>query len=366
MNYTEIKMPLIDVNDDKAKVTEILFAEGEFVRTGEVVLSAENTKATSDVVSPRDGYFLPLCKPFDERKSGDTIAIIFESEAELATYKKSGNNASMAGNIVEVNATKKAIALATELGISIAQIADEKGGGVVKEKDVETYAANHNLVSEKKQKPVFELKRERVVIIGAGYGAEVVIDILLDYPDIEIVGLVDDNVKQLRNYKYTVLDCGIKDFPDKYGSDFYDSVIISIGANFSSMKFRRQVFEDYTKRGVSFTNAISKSAEIRRGVQIGVGNIIGSGCYIGTLTRIGDNNSISYGTNIGHHNIIGSHNLIAPGVFTSGADVIGDSCIIPAGVAVVNRAIIGDDVVVPVGYAVTNNLESGSVIKNKY
>lgn len=365
MSKIKIDMPVIDVNEERAAVTEIMFREGEPVKKGDVVISVENTKAASDILAPMDGFFLPLCKVYDEKKSGDTLAVIFESMDELTDYKKFSDKETETDVGPEnINATKKAIALAREAGIDITRVALEKGGGVVKEKDVQAYMLSHKQDSVHSKKPEFILKRERVVIIGAGNGAEVVIDILLDDPTKEIVGLVDDNVRELKNYNFPVLNCTIKDFPDKYGSDFYDTAIISIGANLRSMMFRRSIFEDYERRGVRFTNAISKSAEIRRGVQLGVGNVIGSGCYIGTLTIIGNNNSISYGTNIGHHNIVGSHNLFAPGVFTSGSDVVGDSCILPAGVAIVNRAKIGDNVVVPVGYAIANNIESNTIIKN--
>lgn len=366
MAYKEIKMPLIDVNEEKATITEILFNEADEVKAGEIIICVENTKATSDVVAPFDGYFLPLCKILDEIKSGDSIAVIFESVEELNVYKNSSSIRHEKDKLLDsVNATKKAVELAEKLGIDISLVAAKKESGVVKEKDVAAFAASNKISAQNTEKDFLTLNRERVVIIGAGNGAEVVIDILLDDPKKEIVGIVDDNVRELKNYNFPILDCKIKDFPDKYGEDFYDTVIISIGANVSSMKFRRQVFEDYVKKGVRFTNAIARSAEIRRGAELGQGNIIGSGCYIGTLTRIGNNNSISYGANIGHHNIVGDHNLIAPGVFTSGSDIIGDSCIISAGVSVVNRAKIGDNVVVPVGYAIANSLETGSVIRNK-
>lgn len=367
MAYVNIELPIIDVNDDTAVITEVLYKDGDHVKEGDVVLIVESTKATKDIAVKQSGFILYLCKEFETRKTGETIAVVFDSIDGLNEFKNDKKRGELSNNNDSepaVNATKKAVALAEKLGVNIADIAAKNDLRLIREKDVELFVAASN-TRKKEGESVFTLKRERVVIIGAGNGAEVVIDILLDYPDIEIVGLVDDNVKVFKNYNIPVLDCGIEDFPDKYGSDFYDAAIISIGANLKSMRFRRSVFEKYKAKGVRFINAIAKSAEIRRGVQLGEGNIIGAGCYIGTLTRIGDNNSISYGANIGHHNIIGSHNLIAPGVFTSGADTIGNSCIIPAGVSVINMVSIGDDVIVPVGYAVSQSIEAGSVIKSK-
>ena len=364
MGRTRIEMPVIDVNEEKATVTEILFGEGEQVNKGDIIISVENTKASSDITAPIDGYILPICKPFDEIPGGEVIAYIFDTQEELAEYKNKELSTDNKNEGKNINATKKAITLAEQMGIDINKIASEKQDGVIKEKDVLEYAKVNSIQLET-SKPSFTLKRERVVIIGAGKGAEVVIDILLDDPSKVIVGLVDDNVRELRNYSFPVLDCTVNDFPDKYGAEFYDTAIISIGANRRSMRVRSAIFLDYEKRGVKFTNAISKSAEIRRGVQLGVGNIVGAGCYIGTLTIIGNNNCINYGTNIGHHNVVGSHNLFAPGVFTSGSDTIGDSCILPAGVAMVNRAQIGNNVVVPVGYAISGNVDSDVVIKNR-
>ncbi len=363
MSITKIEMPMIDANEDKATLMDIYFDEGDKVKCGDVVMLAENMKTTCEIDSPADGYFLPLFRESDEVMSGDTIAAIFDSLEELKEYKTSASAKKVDSNS-EVNATKKAISLAEEMGIDIKQLAEERGQGVIREKDVQDFAKAHNL-AKSDNKSAFILERERVVIIGASDGAEVIIDILLDDPTKVVVGLVDDNIRKMKNYDYPILDCSVKDFPDKYGHDFYDTAILSIGANQKMMKIRREIFEDYVKRGVKFTNAIAKSAEIRRGVKLGVGNVIGSGCYIGTLSIIGDNNSISYGVNIGHHNIIGSHNLIAPGVFLSGSDMIGDSCVLPAGVAMVNRCRVGDDVVVPVGYAITNNIKSETIIKNR-
>ncbi len=365
MSYTKIVMPKFNVNESKATVVEIKVQNKCEIHENDIIFVAEDTKAINEITSQASGYILLMCKEYDEKNVGDTLGIVFESMDELEEYYENSMKDISASHSIEINATKKAIKLAVQLGIDIEEVAKAHPGEVIKEKTIQEFIDSEKQISSDPFNHVFKYDRERVVIIGAGKGAEVLADIMFDDYDKIIVGLVDDFVKHFDTYDFPVLDCGVMDFPDKIDKDSYDTVITSMSANLKMMQFRDRIFKEYSQKGIEFTNAISKSAEIRRGVKLGKGNIIGAGCYIGTLTEIGNNNQISYSVNIGHHNLVGNCNLFAPGCFTSGSVVIGSNCIIPAGVSMINMVSIGDNVILPVGYAVVNSLPSGSVIKQK-
>lgn len=362
VSYSIIELPSFDVNDSEATITDVFVKNREKIDRGKKLFAVENTKAVNIIEATESGYIFVICKKFDVKKTGDKLAYLFDNLEELGHFEteevKKENNES-------INATKKALELATELGVNIRDVAAEKEGEVIKVKDVQSFFDKH---SENKPSPyshIFKYDRERVVIAGAGNGAEVVIDILRDDHEKDIVGLIDDNVKKFANYDYKIFECGILEFPNRIDCCEYDTVIISIGATLKSMRFRKMIFEKYKEVGIRFTNAIAKSADIRRGVKIGVGNIIGAQSYIGTLTEIGDNNSISYGTFIGHHNLVGSNNLIAPGFISSGSVEIGDGCVIPAGVVTRNCVKIGNNVVLPVGYAVVNSIDKDTIVQEQ-
>lgn len=362
MKSTEVRMPNFDVNESKAVVTELKHKDGTKVVEGEQILTAENTKSINEIEAPCNGYIAYVCAQFDEKQAGDCLAIIFETEEDYQAYV-SHQTSDQAAAAVQIDATKKAVQLAEKLGVQLELIARQKGDGTIRTEDVQRYYDQTNQKSAASMTPVFRYDRERTVIVGAGKGAEVVIDILLDDFDRDIIGLVDDNVREMQNYHYPIFDCGVFDFPESIDKGRYDTVIISIGATLNTMKLRRRIFEEYRKYEIPFTNAISKNCEIRRGVKIGSGNIIGANTYIGTMTVVGDNNSIGYGTCLGHHNMVGNHNLIAPGCMTSGSVNIGDSCILPAGIAVRNRISIGNNVIVPLGYAIQRDLQDDTVIR---
>ena len=91
-------------------------------------------------------------------------------------------------SIDNLNITKKARELAEKLGVDLNNLALNNKGNVIKTKDVQEFYDN---AMQKKNEPikksVFKYDRERIVIIGAGNGAEVVCDILLDDYDLSLI-----------------------------------------------------------------------------------------------------------------------------------------------------------------------------------
>ena len=370
----ELYLPNFDVNEAESIITEIHVGEGDHVSCGDVLISVENTKMTRDLLAEEDGYIKLFCEEFEEKKVGDLLAVIFPSKEEYEGYKKgtSGGEgteqAEAAGAIqAEVNATKKAIALAEQLGVDIVQAAKAKGAGVIKTSDIEAYAQKQKQNQNKTaahapRQRINQYDRERVVIIGAGKGAEIVIDILMDDIDKYVVGLVDSFEKEFSSYSCPLLPCTADNFPDKIDRGQYDTVILSIGSTLKTMTFRNELFREYRKKEVPFTNAIAKDANIRRAVKIGVGNIIMHNCYIGTGASVGDNNIISYGLNLGHHCSVGNGNLFGPGFTTAGCVDVGNECIIMTGVQTRSFLSIGSHVVLLVGYAVKEDIPDNTII----
>lgn len=359
----EVFLPNFDVNEQEATITDIYVEEGSYVRKGDALIGVENTKRVKDIEAPADGYIKLCCKRFEVKKMGEVLAHIFSEKADYDAYEDN-NRKEEAEEKPVWNATKKAAALAQKLNIDMALVAKEKGEGLIKTEDVENFAENS---SQKKSSGIRErinqYDRERVVVIGAGKGAEIVIDILMDDRDKYIVGLVDSFEREFPSYSYPLLSCTADDFPKKIERSSYDTVIFSIGSTLKTMAFRKTLFEEYQKEGIPFTNAVAEDANIRRAVKLGVNNVIMHNCYIGTGTEIGDNNMISYGMNMGHHCILGSNNLIAPGLTTAGCVEIGNDCIIMTGVNTRSFVKIGNGVVLPVGYAVNEDIADRTIIQ---
>lgn len=374
-------MERIDVNAEKVTVGSFAYSNGDCVAAGAILFSAESTKAVNDISSEQDGLVLYHFAEGTEVSVGEIVVSVFETKEDYTEYidaRKTTAAAETEDGQAETRVTEKAKKAAQKYKVDLARITKQ---GVIKEADVLAYvsAAQPDKGAEDKDKikpnphkkttppaAVYQYDRERIVIVGAGKGAEVLVDMVLDDYQKDVVLMVDDKVKhcELFGRVYPVSPYGVFDFPQKADRTMFDTVIITMSANLQAMRLRKRIFDEYVAAGLVFTNVIAKSAELRRGVVLGSGNVIGGGAYIGAKTEVGNNNMISYHVAIGHHNVVGSHILLAPGVVTSGSVKVGDGCIIPAGVGVINRVSIGENVVLPVGYSVIKDIESGTVIKS--
>jgi len=356
----DVLMPGLDANEDNAKVTRIYINDCEYVEKGTTIIDVENTKTVYEIAAPTDGFIKLLCNEFETFRTGDKLAIIFNSEEKLKLYSEESSLVLVEEK--KINATKKAIELAKIHKVDLFKLQESKDGKVIKTEDVE------QLVSEKKpsflSSRINLYDRERVVLIGAGMGAEIVIDILMDDKDKYVVGLVDTYIKEFSSYSYPLLNCIADDFPEKIDKGYYDTVLITIGSSLKTMSIRKALFDSYKEKGIRFTNAVADNVSIRRATCFGTGNIIPHNCYFGTGTSIGDNNSFSYGVLVGHHCSIGSNNLFAPGVAIAGCVSIGDSCILATNVCTRNQVKIGSNVALPLGYCVNVDIPNNTIVRN--
>lgn len=204
---------------------------------------------------------------------------------------------------------------------------------------------------------------ERILIIGGGNGAEVIIAMLSSDPNKVVVGVTDSNKEKHGKEILGVKILGDDDLiPQLKEDEKFDSLIISIT---EFMTIRRKIYEKFSKQ-YQFTNVVHPSTIIDPGVKIGTGNVICANAHIGTSTLIGNNNFIGAMANVDHHNVLGSNCLIAPYSSTCGSVSIGDNTIIGTGVNIKNHINIGNDVLITSGSVIIRNVKDNEKIKNKY
>jgi len=114
-------------------------ADREQVRKGQAVCLVETSKALLELEAPGDGTLHHLYGEGDEVELGGRIAVIAESEAELAAAEEAQPaRTAPAEPAGPANATRRAVELAEEHGIDLAAI--EKDGFITAE-DVERLVA---------------------------------------------------------------------------------------------------------------------------------------------------------------------------------------------------------------------------------
>lgn len=204
------------------------------------------------------------------------------------------------------------------------------------------------------------MNKKKLILIGGGGHAKVVISQLKKLPNFEIIGLIDEFKPQgglINGFEIIGSDKDLKKFHKKG----FQYALITIGSIKDNSK-RHLLFEKTKEIGFRFPVVISQSAVVDDSVKIGEGTIIMPGCIINVDSFIGKNCIINTSAIIEHHCKIGNHCHIAPGVNISGGTEIGDLSFIGAGSTIIQGIKIGKNVTVGAGSTIINDVQSNMTI----
>jgi len=376
-----IYVPNVSVNEDEVKLITWPKSVGTYVKKNEIICEVETTKSTFDVEAESDGYLYYLHKEGEMLKIGSSLAVITEKEEnDLPSLFKNIskdhnlNSEPDAGALIK-KFTKKAELLAKKYGIRIEDINSSES--LITEDIINQFINKVNFVSQvdqNKKNPSENIddlvddvhsvnKQERVLILGAGGGCNLVLDILARIVHQRPAFILDNNNKvHNKSLMGTKILGGFDLIEELWASGKFDAVISTIVRDNEE---RAQIFYDITKRKIPFTNIIDATANIRLNVKIGTGNLIVSGCYLAPSLTLGDNNFLAAYTAIEHHSVVGSHCTFGPRFTASGKVEIGDKCKFGTGVFVEPMIKIGENTTVASGAIVTNHIPANSIVKTE-
>ena len=210
---------------------------------------------------------------------------------------------------------------------------------------------------------------KKVIVIGSGGHALVVIDILHSMTEYEIVGVTSNSLDINANFfNYPVL--GDDKIIKEYVNDENYFAAMGLGG-YRNNNLRQKVFELVKSMGMSFINVIHPSAIISQTVKIGEGSVIFPGVVLNTKVQIGKNTIVATGSTVDHETIIGDHVLISAGVTIGAYSLVNNGALLALGSKIVSGITIGSNSLVAAGAIVINNIEENSKVygipaKEKY
>lgn len=358
---TEIVIPQLDANSESVKLVRWEVEDGADVSRGDQLCTVETSKAIYEVEAEESGVVVLLFPEGSVVSFNVPIACIVAGREEAAQYRAQGRaaGAKPADGGGEVSVTKKAAELAAKHHVDLAAVESE---GIITESDVQAYLKKHGRLAPERPAPgVLPAAVKRVMVIAAGYGAMQVIDILMNYPDVRVVGCLDDDASLHGKEIYGAPIAGnITDLAGFWEEKSFDYAIVAISTN---IRLRKKFFEECVRLGIPMINAIDPSARINRGAVIGAGNVICSQCHIGVAAQIGDNNFISAHNSIDHHNVWGSHITTGPTCATSGGVTVGDEVKFGTGIFIQPGITIGRESIVASGAVIIRDVPERHAVK---
>lgn len=197
---------------------------------------------------------------------------------------------------------------------------------------------------------------KRIIVIGAGGHAKVVIDIMLQRKkafndNLIIEGILDDSF--IENEKKELFGIPIIGKINKIlelSSDIY--YVIAIGNN----SIRRKISKDY--KNLKYITLIHPKAIIAENVIIYEGTVVMAGVIINSYTKIGKHCIVNTGSIIEHDNIIGDCVHVSPNATLCGGISVEDISWIGAGATIMQNVKIGTDSIIGAGAIVVKNIPS--------
>lgn len=190
------------------------------------------------------------------------------------------------------------------------------------------------------------MKMEKILVVGGGGHAKVIVSLLKKINRYCIAGYVD---KADHGDILGVVFLGQDDVLDElYENQNIKKAVLGVGSvGDNSIRIRLQ--KKVSSIGFAFPDIISPAAIINEGTSVGNGTVIMDGVVINSGAKIGDFAIVNTNASIDHDTEIGNFVHIAPGATVSGGVKIGNNSFIGAGATIIQYMNIADNCTIGAG-----------------
>ena len=202
----------------------------------------------------------------------------------------------------------------------------------------------------------------KVVGVGAGGHAKILVELLQQTGKYELVGLTDMNRERWSTKLMGYPALG----GDDVLADLYAKGIrvafIGVGAVSSDgTRLRAKLFRQVQQLGFDVVTLTHPQAAISPSARIGAGSVVMAGTVLSADVRLGDNVVIYSGTVMEHDSVIESHVHLSPGVTIAGGVTIQEGAFIGAGASVIQGVRVGRWATVGAGAVVLKDVPDNVV-----
>lgn len=199
--------------------------------------------------------------------------------------------------------------------------------------------------------------KKKVIVLGGGDHAKVVINLLLKLNYTNIIGYTDFKETNIKSIPWIGRDEEITKYDKK-------TILLVLGlGKIDTNNKRYEIFIRFKKMGYKFMTVISPYAMVNSNVRIKEGTVIMDGTVINVGTNIGYASIINTGAIIEHDCMLGDNVHIAPGAVVCGNVEIGNNTMVGANATIIQGVKICKDVLVGAGSVVTKSILFSGIYK---
>src|SRR6056297_3088283 len=199
--------------------------------------------------------------------------------------------------------------------------------------------------------------KRKVLLIGAGGHARVVVEALLDMGDTQVVGAVSRDGEAIAGLPVPAVWTEA-DWELAAESSSATTLSVAIGDNAA----RRRWTVNITESGRSVTQAISAGAIVSGSAAVGPGAQLMAGAVVNAMAVLGDGVIVNTNASVDHDCRIGDFVHIAPGAVLGGTVTVGDGAFVGLGARVLPGITIGEGATVGAGAVVLGDVAAGATV----
>ncbi|MCC6145571.1 MAG: NeuD/PglB/VioB family sugar acetyltransferase [Candidatus Hydrogenedentes bacterium] len=360
LEFKEVVVPQMGVNDESAIIVEWAVAPGAAVRPGQVIATLETTKASVELEAEDEGHLYPLAEAGESVSIRAVVAILtpapmpdaVERYRTVQVHEPPMPSLPDHQPVEGVRLTARARRLMERYGVDPAVLPRDR---IVRERDIELLAQSAPPAHATHQPAV-----RRIAIVGASQGGQVCFEYLRQIEAYEVLGFVEDAP--------ALVGSRVRGLPVWSGADLAalrHHGVEGLTTHIGHKDRRLALLQRARAAGLPMINLIHPHSYVSPSVVMGEGNLIKAGAVVDSEVQMGDCCIIDNGVIVPHHNRFGDACHLAPGVSFGGDCEVGDRTVIGIGAAISPRLRIGSNVIIGPGAIVVRDVPDNVVVEGR-
>ena len=198
---------------------------------------------------------------------------------------------------------------------------------------------------------------KKIIIIGSGGHASVIIDAVEREKKYSIYGIIDP-IRPVNTIIYGYRVIGTQAVLPAVSKQVHGG-IVAIGDNWSRKKMVETIRS--LVPGFLFVSVMHPAACVSSSAKIGDGTIMMAGAVVNRNAIVGEHCILNTNSSVDHDCILGDFVSIAPGAVLGGNVKVGNSTAVALGAGVIHSVSIGEHTVIGAGSTVVGNIGSYKV-----
>jgi len=205
----------------------------------------------------------------------------------------------------------------------------------------------------------FKNNKDKVVCVGGGGNAKVLIDIILNDNNYSLVGITEAAGDLFQEKIKGVPVIGSDEMLPRLLAEGIKFAFIGVGT-VGDTSLRTKIYQNLKTIGFTPLTIIHPSTMIAHTVELGKGDCFMAGTIINPYVKIGNNVIVNTGALVEHDCVIDDHVCISPGAILGGEVIVGEQSFIGMGALIKQGVTIGKNVIIGMGAVVLDDIPDGA------